>query len=87
MHGLLTPPALVLALAVSAAAEPVGPRVTTDTVEYCGSLAARLAALPTAVSEPLRNLAEEGKRLCGNGHVRTGVAKLRRALRAAQATP
>jgi hypothetical protein len=86
MRGLLTPPALVLALAVSAAAEPE-PRVTTDTVEYCGSLAARLAALPAAGSEPSRSLAKEGVRLCGNGHVRTGVAKLRRALRAAQATP
>ena len=86
MHGLLTPPTLVLALAMSAAAEP-GPRVTTDTMEYCGSLAARVAALPTAGNEPSRSLAAEGVRLCGNGHVRTGVAKLRRALRAAQAGP
>ena len=86
MRGLLMPPALVFTLAVSAAAEP-GPRVTTDTVEYCGNLAARLAALPAAGSEPSRSLAQEGTRLCGNGHVRTGVAKLRRALRAAQATP
>jgi len=86
MVGLLTPPVLVLALTVSAAAEP-GPRVTTGTVEYCGSLAARLAALPAAGSEPSRSLAEEGRRLCGSGHFRTGVAKLRRALRAAQATP
>ena len=86
MHGLLIPPVLVLALAVSAAAEP-GPRVTTDTVEYCGSLAARLAAMPAAGNEPSRSLAAEGVRLCGIGHVRTGVAKLRRALRAAQVGP
>ena len=83
MHGLLMPPVLVLAFAVSAAAEP-SPRITTDTVEYCGSLAARLASLPVARTEPTRTLAAEGLRLCGDGHVRTGVAKLRRALRAAQ---
>jgi hypothetical protein len=86
MQSLLTPPALLLILAVSATAEP-GPRVTTDTAEYCGSLAARLAAMPAAAQEPSRSLAAEGVRLCGNGHVRTGIAKLRRAVRAAQATP
>ena len=83
MRALLLPPALVFAVAVSAAAEQ-SPRVTTDTPEYCGSLAARVAATPAALREPSRSLAAEGIRLCGNGHVRTGVAKLRRALRAAQ---
>ena len=83
MHGLLMPPVLVRAPAAYAAAEP-SPRITTDTVEYCGSLAARLASLPVARTEPTRTLAAEGLRLCGDGHVRTGVAKLRRALRAAQ---
>jgi hypothetical protein len=85
MRGLLMPPVLVFVLAVSAAAEP-DPRITTDTAEYCGSLATRLASLPAARREPYRSLAAEGVKLCGNGHVRTGVAKLRRAIRAAQAS-
>jgi hypothetical protein len=84
MHGLFLSPALLLALACSASAEP-GPRITTDTAEYCGSLAARLAAMPAARTEPSRSLTAEGVKLCGSGHVRTGVAKLRRAMRAAQA--
>ncbi len=85
MQSLVTPPALLLALAISASAEP-GPRVTTDTAEYCGSLAARLAEMPAATQEPSRSLAAEGMRLCGNGHLRVGIAKLRRAVRAAQAS-
>ena len=85
MQSLVTPPALLLVLAMSASAEP-GPRVTTDTIEYCGSLAARLAGMPAATQEPSRSLAAEGVRLCGNGHVRVGIAKLRRAVRAAQAS-
>ena len=83
MQTLLLAPGLILLLAASAGAEP-SPRVITDTQEYCGSLAARVAANPAAHKEPSRSLAAEGVRLCGNGHVRTGVAKLRRALRAAQ---
>jgi hypothetical protein len=85
MHGLLMPPVLVLALAASAGSEPGGPRMTTATAEYCGSLAARLAALPSGGAEPSRSLGAEGVRLCGNGQFRIGVAKLRRALRAASA--
>ncbi|WP_380067542.1 hypothetical protein [Dankookia sp. GCM10030260] len=81
----LTPPAILLALLVTAAAEP-SPRVTTDTPEYCRSLVTRLAGLPAAQQEPSRSLGAEGERLCGSGHVRTGIAKLRRAVRAAQAT-
>lgn len=75
-----------MGLTTAASAIETRPRVTTDTAEYCGALAARLAILPTAEIEPSRSLGVEGVRLCGNGHVRTGVAKLRRALRAAQAT-
>ncbi len=37
-----------------------------------------------AVEQLPRTLAEEGRRLCATGHVRTGIAKLRRAIRAAQ---
>lgn len=86
MLPVLTPSALLLSLVVSAAAEPSA-RVTTDTPEYCTSLVARFAALPAARQESARTLAVEGERLCGKGHVRTGIAKLRRAVRAAQAGP
>ncbi len=60
------------------------PRIIDDTPEYCRSLAGRLAALPAAQSEPSRSLGEQGLRMCGEGRLRIGVAKLRRALRAAQ---
>jgi len=75
-------------LALSAGAQggnDTSARVITDTAEYCGTLATRLAALPGSHREPALSLANDGMRLCGNGHIRTGVAKLRRALRAAQA--
>jgi hypothetical protein len=78
---------VLLLLALPCVAEPktgTALRLTTDSVEYCGRLAARLAALPGAAEENVRSLAEDGMRLCENGHFRTGVAKLRRALRMAQ---
>lgn len=78
--------ALLLLAALPAAAQ-TGPRVTTDTAEYCATLAARVVGLPGAGFEPSRSLAAEGVRLCGSGHVRVGVAKLRRALRAAGVGP
>ena len=68
-----------------ARADDVTPRVTTDNAEYCEALAARLAASPQPVAAASRDLGEEGRRLCANGHVRTGIAKLRRALRATRA--
>lgn len=77
---------LTLILSASAARAEQTPRVISDTQEYCGSLAARLEATPAAQREPSRSLAEQGVALCGTGHVRTGIAKLRRALRAAQTT-
>lgn len=83
MRGAYVLPLLLLAIALPARAEQT-PRVTSDTAEYCGSLAARVAVTPGAAREPSRSLAEQGVALCGNGHVRTGIAKLRRALRAAQ---
>jgi hypothetical protein len=60
------------------------PRVTTDSREYCVELAGRLAGLPRARAEPALSLAADGVRLCEEGHSRAGVAKLRRAIRAAQ---
>ena len=74
---------VTLALAPGLRAETATVRVTTDTSEYCESLTRRLAVMPQASQEPARSLARDGQRLCHNGHVRTGVAKLRRALRAA----
>jgi hypothetical protein len=78
-------PVCMPAVPGAARAEPSA-RVTSDTPEYCGSLAARIASNPAAAREPSRSLAAQGVELCGNGHVRTGIAKLRRALRAAQAS-
>ncbi len=80
-------PHLVVIAALTSAAGPAAetmPRFIDDTPEYCRSLAGRLATFPAAQVEPLRSLGAEGVKLCGDGHVRTGVTKLRRALRAAQ---
>ena len=60
------------------------PRISTESAEYCEELFARLAASPVPVTQMSRERGEEGRRLCANGHVRTGIAKLRRALRASQ---
>ena len=76
---------LMLLPAWPARADDRTPRVTTDNAEYCEALAARLAASPQPVATASRDLGEEGRRLCANGHVRTGIAKLRRALRATRA--
>ena len=79
-------PHLVVIAALTSAAGPAAetmPRFIDDTPEYCRSLAGRLAALPAARAEPSRSLGAEGVKLCGDGHVRTGVTKLRRAMRAA----
>ena len=73
----------LLTTAAGPAAESM-PRILDATPEYCRSLAERFSALPPVRSEPYRALGEEGVRLCGDGHVRTGVTKLRRALRGAQ---
>jgi hypothetical protein len=80
-------PLALLAFVLSApvlADEPL--RVTTDSATYCGELAQRVSTQPGARQEPARSLAAEGKRLCDTGYVRTGIAKLRRALRAAQSS-
>jgi hypothetical protein len=81
-------PRLLLALSVlsapARAALPAELRTVPQDLEYCQELAARLAPLPRAADEPVRSLAAEGARLCETGHIRTGIARLRRALRAAQ---
>lgn len=84
---LLAAATMLLALSPRAgtAAQPVGQplHVTTDSFEYCETLGRRVDAAPGAGSEPARSLAEEGRQLCEAGHIRAGIAKLRRALRAA----
>jgi hypothetical protein len=84
MVGMVSAPLLVFALAVAATAEGP-PRLTSDSPEYCASLTARLAGMPAARREPSRSLAAEGTRLCGSGHPQAGIAKLRRAVKAATA--
>lgn len=74
-------------LALMVGAMPVAAtelRLVAPGLAYCDELSARFARLPAARQEVARDLAEEGSQLCHDGHVRTGVAKLRRALRAAQ---
>lgn len=79
---LLLLPLAVIPLAASAE-QPV--QVTTDSSAYCQELAARFAGQGPDVPDTARTLAIEGLQLCRNGHTRTGIAKLRRALRATQA--
>jgi hypothetical protein len=80
---VLLPLLLILPLAAPASAEhPV--RVTTDSSAYCQELSARFDGRPGGVTAEARVLAAEGRKLCETGFVRTGIAKLRRALRAAQ---
>ena len=79
----LLPSVPLAAATASATGHPV--RVTTDSSAYCEELSARFDGQAGAASEQARMLAEEGRRLCETGYVRTGIAKLRRALRAAQA--
>jgi hypothetical protein len=56
-------------------------RVTTDTREYCDSLAQEVTTrrAGAAAAEAVA-LAEEGQRMCANGLVRSGVQRVRRAL-------
>jgi hypothetical protein len=81
-------PRLLLSSTLLAFPAPAGRAAEVRTLpqgrEYCAELSARLAPLPGAAREPARRLAEEGMAMCRQGHVRTGVARLRRALRIAQ---
>lgn len=77
--------AVMLLLAGPALADDVAPRISTENAEYCEVLSSRLAASPVPMGDAPRELGEEGRRLCASGHVRTGIAKLRRALRATRA--
>ena len=79
--------ALGTAAALSQSAPPApagGPAlVTTDTPEYCDTLAERVARAERIRPNPPRQveeLAEEGHRMCATGLVRGGLVRLRRAL-------
>lgn len=60
-----------------AQAPPATVTVTTDSADYCDSLARRRPSQPTA---EVARLWREGKTMCDEGHVRSGIMQLRRAL-------
>ena len=67
---------------------PAPPRMTSDSPEYCSHLGnefARALRNHPQASPESRMLAEEGSRLCGRGHLRAGIMRLRKALRIARA--
>jgi hypothetical protein len=76
--------ALLLFASTSALAQQSAPRLISDSPEYCAELAGRFAALGAETPVHLRVLADEGRQLCTEGQTRSGIAKLRRALKEAQ---
>jgi hypothetical protein len=72
----------------SSSGQSIPMRVTTDTAEYCESLAAQVeraehARRPHAERseyiEQVRELAAEGHHMCAEGLIRSGLTRLRRA--------
>lgn len=62
---------------------PYSARVTTDSAEYCAHLLTRIGEARARAEEPGHRadvLTAEGRRMCAAGHVRPGIARLRRAL-------
>ncbi len=53
--------------------------VTTDTPDYCLSLARRMEQAGDTRAE-VRVLWQEGRDMCQRGHIRGGLARLRRAM-------
>jgi len=76
--------ALLLFASTSALAQQSAPRLISDSPEYCAELAGRFDALGAEAPAHLRVLANEGRQLCAEGQTRSGIAKLRRALKEAQ---
>ena len=76
--------ALLLLLPPAALAQQAAPRLISDSPEYCAELAGRFDALGAEAPAHLRVLANEGRQLCAEGQTRSGIAKLRRALKEAQ---
>ena len=76
--------ALLLLASWPALAQQATPRLISDSPEYCAELLGRFAALGAEAPAHLRVLADEGRQLCAEGQTRSGIAKLRRALKEAQ---
>ena len=76
--------ALLVFLPAAAVAQQPAPRLISDQPAYCTELSSRFAALENEASAHLRVLADEGRQLCAEGQTRSGIAKLRRALKEAQ---
>lgn len=55
-------------------------RVTTVTPEYCAELSTLAKARTGGAPGPAARMAQEGRELCAQGHVRAGIHKLRRAI-------
>jgi hypothetical protein len=84
MFRLMAPLLLIAAAPTQIVGAELPLRVTTDSSAYCIELVSRFAIQSAQAADASRQLAAEGARLCETGHVRTGIAKLRRALRATQ---
>ncbi len=69
---------------LSAYAQSQIPTVTSDSPEYCGELMDRISGMTRAAAMPppteAAELSEEGEQMCGQGQVRGGILRLRRAL-------
>lgn len=73
-----------LGITPASAGDPSAPRVTSHSVEYCDWLVIRVNAMIYEARVPppsdVVDLAAEGQRMCGQGQVRGGIMRLRRAL-------
>ena len=76
--------ALLVFMPTAAFAQRPAPRLISDSPEYCAELSGRFAVLEIEAPVHLRVLADEGRQLCAEGQTRSGIAKLRRALKEAQ---
>ncbi len=74
---LLGVAAIVLASRPAGSQEPM--MITTDTMEYCISLADRMAS-EGEMPPHARVLWRNGRAMCEHGRVRDGLARLRRAM-------
>jgi hypothetical protein len=70
---------LCLACGGTAVSETPPMQVTTDTPDYCASLAAQISLAHSSSPEVLR-LRLEGEKLCNEGYVQGGLHRLRRAM-------
>ena len=79
LAGLIVAASAGVANAQNAPASAAPMAVTTDTRAYCERLHARLAITSNPPDE-VRMLTVEGWRMCSQGHVIGGLARLRRAV-------